>query len=413
MKIKIKLSILLVLAVTSFAFSFAFAEEVKHNFKREISGIDSEWHKLVLPDDIYGKISADLSDLRIIGITAKGDTIEAPYLLRVLEDRVVTEEIPFKIINESHNNQGSFFTFETNSPEAINLINLDFDEKNFDWQLKLEGSQNQQKWFTILEDYRILSIKNELTDFSFTKLTFPDSKYKFYRLFIESSKKPDLIKAYLQKQIVTNGVFHACAINEMVNEGKTKQQQTEILLELEIPLPVSRVKLEVNNKFDYYRPITIKYMADSLKSDNGWKYIYRNLTSGTLNSFEESEFKFKNRTIKKLKIIINNHDNQPLDIETIQVKGYRHELIARFTEPAEYLLIYGNEKLTQPIYDIAHFQDKIPADLKELVLGEEEIVEHDSNEKTALFKNKLWLWGIMILMILLLGFVSVRMIRER
>ena len=72
---------------------------------------------------------------------------------------------------------------------------------------------------------------------------------------------------------------------------------------------------------------------------------------------------------QNLKIIIYNQDNQALSIDSIQVKGYIHEIVARFTEPANYFLTYGNEKAVKASYDIERFTDKIPDTLKALKLA--------------------------------------------
>jgi len=412
MTTKTKLINLLLFVLLLGTISQAFAEEASFNFKREISGIDSQWHKIVLPDDIYGDVSQNLSDLRIFGVTAKGDTVEAPFILKTLKDRISREDIPFKLINESRNSNGYFYTFQTSTSETINQIELDFKQDNFDWQVKLEGSHNQQEWFTILNKYRILSLNNKLTDFSFTKLDFPESNYKFYRISVDSKKKPVLTKATLQREVVKKGVNNLRKIKNIDTEQNKQNNTTEIEIELEQPLPVSSVQLEVNPDYDFYRPITIQYLADSLKIDDSWNYNYRKLSSGILNSFEDNDFKFRSRITNKLKIIIRNHDNEPLDIASITVKGNQYELISRFTEPAEYFLYYGSQKISTPNYDLSHFQAKIPENLTELSLGTEEVVEIGDKPKTALFKNKFWLWGIMLGMILLLGFVAVRMIRE-
>src|SRR5690606_40823506 len=64
----------------------------------------------------------------------------------------------------AHNESGYFFTFEMPAREPINQLYLQFKEKNFDWKIRLEGSHDQQEWFTIADDYRIVSISNQLTD---------------------------------------------------------------------------------------------------------------------------------------------------------------------------------------------------------------------------------------------------------
>ena len=96
------------------------------------------------------------------------------------------------MLNTSYNDKGYYYTFEVPAKEPINQINLNFNQQNFDWKLKLEGSQKQQEWFTVIEDYRILSIKNKLTDFQFTNVSFPNSSYRFFRLVIASDIKPEL-----------------------------------------------------------------------------------------------------------------------------------------------------------------------------------------------------------------------------
>ena len=144
---------------------FAFGQIGEFKYKRELKGISGQWHKIVLPDSVFGKISNDLNDIRIFGITAENDTIETPYLLRLATETVSAKEIVFKTLNSSRNENGHYFTFEISTSEAINQIDLDFKQDNFDWRIKLEGSQNQNDWFTVIENYRILSIKNEIEDF--------------------------------------------------------------------------------------------------------------------------------------------------------------------------------------------------------------------------------------------------------
>src|SRR5690606_36443195 len=140
-------------------------------------------------------------------ITSGNDTIEAPYELRLTTEKISNKEVEFKTINFSQNQLGYFFTFDIPTSERINQIQFEFKQKNFDWRTRLEGSQDLKDWFTAVEDYRILSIQNGNTDFQFTKLTFPDSKYRYLRLLVESSEKPQLESATIIKSEVTEGSF--------------------------------------------------------------------------------------------------------------------------------------------------------------------------------------------------------------
>lgn len=409
MKLKANISICVLLLVCSYSYG-----QIEHyNYKRELQGITGQWHKVALPDEIFGKVSSDLSDIRIFGITANNDTIEAPYILRLAKEKISSNEVSFKIVNASHNEKGYYFTLEIPTKEPVNQIKLDLVQQNFDWRLTLEGSQNQQEWFTIVEDYRILSIKNELTDYQFTKVTFPSSRYRFFRLLIDSKEKPDLTTAKIALYEVTEGSYRDYAIKSVKTDEEKRAKHTVIHIDLALPVPASYLKISIKDTFDYYRPVTIQYLTDSFETQQGWKYNYSTLTTQTLNSIEKNEFKFNSTILQKLKITINDHDNEPLTIDTFSVKGYVHELVVRITEPAAYFLTYGNDKTGKPHYDISRFADKLPDTLIALKLGDEQLIEKEKSPETEpLFKNKAWLWAIMTVIILLLGWFSFKMIRK-
>ncbi len=384
-----------------------------YNYQREIDNVSDQWHKISLPNSIFNKVNNDLSDIRIFGVKANNDTIEAPYILKVLTEESQLNKIHFLNLNEVHNTKGYFFTFEVPTSETINQINLDFSQSNFDWNITLQASMDNQEWFTVLEDYRIVSIKNNLTNYQFTKLSFPDSKYQYYRVLIPSNKKPNLSSA----TILLNKTKNASYINYKIsktNEEENQQNNSSIIdITLEEPVAISNLNIRIRDTFDYYRPITIKYLTDSIKTDKGWISNYRILTSGTLSSVEKKGFNFNSITTQKLKVIIQNNDNEPLTISDIQVKGYQHKLLVRFNEPADYFLVYGNKKSFKPKYDISQFLDKIPSDMNELGLLEEmPIKKQQPIIKSPLFENKLWLWITMGIIILVLGWFTLKMIKQ-
>ncbi len=394
--------------------SFSYGQMKQYNYKRELKGVSEQWHKIILPDDLFGKVSQDLSDLRIFGITASNDTIEAPYLLRLATEKILNKEVGFKVLNTSHNSKGYYFTFEVPTTEPVNQVLLNFSQLNFDWRITLEGSQDMKEWFTMLNNYRILSIKNELTDFQFTKLTFPASKYRYFRLQIESKVDPGLTSAEISLNETQHGTFREYSATITSKNENKQTRQTEINLELPLAVPVNYIKIGIADTFDYYRPVLIEYLTDSFHTEKGWKYNYSELASGTLNSMEENELKFPGKIVRKIKILISNQDNSPLTIDTIQIKGYEHELVARFTENANYYLVYGSSIHSRPDYDINRFTDKIPAMLSPLELGQELTIDKEQASITEpLFRNKAWLWSIMIVIIVTLGWFSLKMMRSK
>jgi len=405
------LLILLVLFCTN---SFVYSQMDEYDYKRELVGVEELWHKVELPNSIFENVSQSLNDIRVYGINTKNDTIEASYLLHLNNDENITKEIDVKIINTSNTEKGYYFTFEVLEDVTINELKLEFKQQNFDWKLKLEGSQNQQEWFSIKDDYRILSIKNSETDYQFTDIIFPNSKYKYFRICVKSELKPDLVAIKMLSKEVKKGVFKNFETLKTEMKELKKERKTEIEVDLEIKVPVSSVTINVKDNFDYYRKVKIQYLSDSIKTEKGWKYSFKTLTDGMLSSFENNEFKFNSTILNKLKITIYNLDNEPLHIENIVAQGSQHNLIVRFTEPAKYYLTYGNLKAKNPNYEISQFVSNIPGKVTNLELGVKEVIPKKSVIKNEpLFKNKNWLWGIMIVIIGVLGWFSIKMMKAK
>lgn len=386
------------------------AQTEEFKFKRTIENATETWHKIILPEASLAKMNPDFSDVRIFGNNGK---IEAPFLLKTSEDHFSETEMPFKMINVSSRNSDYFYTFELSEYKQINQIKLDFEQKNFDWKIDLEASNNQSEWFSVLENYRILSIKNSQTDYQFTQVDFPDAKFRFYRLKIKASEQPKLMKARIWELKKNDGNFTNSTIKNEKNKVDAKAKSSIIYLELKHKVPISSVDIQVSNTFDYYRPITVEVLKDSVETESGWRFNYETVATETFSSLNKRGISLGNVFAKKLKITTENRNNQPLEIKNVVVKSAVYYLLVRFTEKADYSLFYGNPKAVSTSYDIENFQQSIPKNPTELQLQKEEVNgEFKVASQSPLFENKMWLWVLMGIIIAVIGYFSLKMLRE-
>ncbi len=399
-----------IVLIATFVYFSSFAQISQYKNKRDILHATQGWHAIELPNEVFSKIQNTLNDIRIYGISKNNDTIEAPYILKNSEGKSINKTVAFKTLNQSKHQNGYYITFEIPKAKTINEIELNFKTTNFDWNVQLEGSQDLNTWFTLLDNYRVIAITNPSTQFKFSKLSFPDAKYQYFRVCIKSNKNPEFTNASLIQNTTTSSTYKHYKVTHFA--ANTKNKQTEIDIELPMVLPISYLELNTTNTFDYYRPVTIKYLADSTKTQQGWKYSYNTITSGILNSEKKDTFKFNSVLTKKIKVIIHNQDNLPLTISAAQVKGFKYQLTTRITQPAKYILVYGNTNVGAPNYDLSYFQDKIPENISQLALGKEQKIEQPKQTTvTPLFQNKIWLWSIMVGVIILLGIFTFKMMK--
>lgn len=397
----------LILLLLSFS-SFAQTEDFK--FKRKIENTTETWHTIILPESDFSKLKSDFSDIRIFESKSK---TEAPYILKSSAGKISQVEIPFQMINVSSKNSEYFYTFELSENKMINQIILNFEQENFDWKIELQASNNQTEWFSILENYRILSIKNTQTDYQFTQVDFPDSKYKYYRLKIKANEQPKLSGAKIWEQKNKGENLKISPLKSFKKSIDSKQKTSIIDIELIHKIPVSQLNIQVTSTFDYYRTLKIEVLKDSIQTEKGWHFNYEIVSQETLSSLDKNSFSLGNSLAKKLRITIENGNNQPLEINSVTVKNPIYYLLARFTEKGNYDLFYGNSKASRPSYDIENFQKNIPKNVTEVTLSKEEInPDYKNVTQSPLFENKIWLWALMGVIIVVIGYFSLKMLRE-
>jgi hypothetical protein len=240
---------------------------------------------------------------------------------------------------------------------------------------------------------------------------FPTSNYRFYRFVILTDKKVGLKSATVSGSQIRQGSFVDYATKKWEVREVKSHKLTYLDIELYHAVPVSLLSLSIASNFDYYRPVTIKSLRDSVKTERGWHYNYDLLGSNTASSVDHTPFEFSPRIARKFQVIIQNHDNQPLTIEDVRLTGYSYQLIARFTEPATYFLVYGNSSAQAPRYDISRFQ--LPETAAALTFGlEMKTTEGILVPKQPLIGNSRWLWGILVVMVLGIGWFSIRMLKQ-
>lgn len=410
---RLKSSIIVFFLLLGMSFSIAQIDSFEYNC--ELNNIQSDWHSIDLPDEMYSQLQNGISDIRIYGITSSSDTVEAPYLLQISKDQTENKLVNSEIINVSHTGNHNYFTVKIPNEDPINFLKLNFGADNFDCNIDLEGSQDQKEWTTILNDYRILSIRNDLTNYQFSTLKFPRSEYTYYRIKVKSKDNPEILGVKSQLTISKEGnKRHYNDVNVSRVIAKDKNVSTyDIVLPTAIPLEM--IELRVSNTHDFYRHMDIQYCTDSIVTDSVTHYKYRNISNVILSSFEPKLFTLKGVISDRIRLKVRDNDNNPLDIASANLSASIHSLTVRFDTPGSYSMHWGNGKVRTPGYDLANFKNAIPTNLTALKLGptnKSPKSEATEKETEALFDHKYWLWSAIIISILVLGVFSFKMLRN-
>ena len=130
------------------------------------------------------------------------------------------------------------------------------------------------------------------------------------------------------------------------------------------------------------------------------------------------DFSFPNNDViwaKDFQIIIENQDNAPITVKSVSAVSPKYFIYFKPKNEENYFLFYGDENSSLPEYDLKLIENKV-FKLSKSDAGlsdEEKLPKKEKTTKEPLFKDKGWLWGVMILIICILGFFSHRMLSTK
>lgn len=400
--------VLFLLLITS---TFCSAQEAAYSYRRPVSNLQQEgWYSIALPSDIFAHVDSEFRDLRFFSINGT-DTTEIPYVLDIQQTEIRKTEVALPVINKSKKDGVLFLGFELAAGQKVNFIDLGFEETNFFGMVKIEGSSDKKEWFEIADQQRIFSIQNNNEQYKNGVISFPVTDYRFLRISVKSDTPLTFTSATFLHQEIKEGIFETIPLSWKVQEDK-KAKKTIADITFDHYRPLSSLKFDFTNDRDFYRSAEVAIVTDSVKTEKGWIKNYQSVYSGFVTSFNTNLFDLGFHLAKEVRLTFYNYDNTPLTIKEITASGASVELKAQL-KPQPTFLFYGNRLASRPAYDIDYFKEKIPAKAPYLTLGSEELLIAPTPQSSALFENKFWLWAIMIAVIGVLGFFTLRMMKGK
>ncbi len=387
----------------------AVAQKKNFSFRREISTIGVEgYYAISLTPEIFQHLNDDFSDLRIYSLTSM-DTTENPYVLRIKRKRISSRDFSLPEFNRSYKNKVLFVSFELPPNTGLTNIELAFKEINFFATVNIEGSDDRKNWFEIVNDQKVFSVSNTHENYRYTRVNFPQTKYPFVRISVQSENELHYEGTTFKSEEVIPGEFIPVDLSWKVSEEK-RSKQSWIDLTLKYYQPLSALQIHTKNDKDFYRHCLIQIVSDSIKSEKGWIKNYRTVAEGYITSFYDNIFELSNQSAKQVRILIDNQDNEPITISDVKASAPAVKVIS-LLKPGTNYLFYGNRTVGFASYDLQYFERKIPASIPDLTIGPEENISPELSTTNPLFENKIWLWSIIVAVVGVLGFFTIRMMK--
>lgn len=376
----------------------------------EIKEADEGWSSLKLPKEQFKHFNRNFSDIRIISVAGDNDTLENPYYVEDVKLNTEEKFYDLPLVNASTNQGESFLTILNESNQLINKLEIETPSKNYDINIKVEGSQNNSKWFEIENNKRIVNINDDLMSYNYNTMIIKDVNFKYFRLRYKSNKdfKIDGVKSSKTIENANSETQIPIKSYNIVN----KDNLTEISVDLNSEYPISKFKCTFNED-EFHRPFSLHFISDSIQTKDSIKPVYNEFYTGMFTSYSDEAFPFKWRTLDHFKIVIKNYNNQPLNLSSIKLFHTDRFATTRLNKGDRYFFCFGNKKAMKPIYDIVMFKDKIPKDKKRLDFDNGFIINKEEVENQPFTLSYVWLYIVFLLIVILLGYATLKMMKNK
>ncbi|MGA2071261.1 MAG: DUF3999 family protein [Sedimentisphaerales bacterium] len=338
-----------------------------------IEGAPGEYCALVLTPGIHNAARTDLADIRLID----RDGNQIPYVMMRDEDRTETVKYNPTILNRATDANGNALaTLDFGGQTVKNSIEVETAGDNFRRAVKVEGSNDNVQFFTIVDRAYIFAVSDK-TRHRFSTIDLPNNDYRYIRITVSpmtaEETKPAIneVRAFkiekkpAQKQVV-----------EMIQTEHTEDvnyHTSNYVYDLKFRrLPVVEIELNTDDA-SFYRCVTIqgrdavtqKVKIDSEDNRQRFREVevpWNTITTDVIYRYTDAAGKQYERlalpiswreAYKYIRIVVSNYDDQPITIRAASAKMVPHKVIFPAPSDKSAKLYVGNESASHPQYDLA------------------------------------------------------------
>ncbi|PYV84527.1 MAG: hypothetical protein DMG93_04450 [Acidobacteria bacterium] len=363
---------------------------------------------VVIDSDVWKFARPDLADIRLYDGEA-----QVPYALIKQSGGNSTEETSAKVLNLGTVAGHTEFDLDVSEMAEYDQVRLQLDAKNFLNRAQVEG----RKALTDRTEVNLGS--STLYDFtaeglgSNSNLKFSAASFPYLHVRLASGIRPNQIKgAYLSNFSETKAAWIDAGQCLPVS-GLAKQSTFECTLQDGVPLERIAFDIaksrDISSQRNFSRTVQVQDERETEIQSGSISRVFVKRAGETVSN-EDLAFDVYSHRDNKVRVIIENRDDEPLPIQRVHALSYQRRIYFDPRGKTALRLYYGDGKLGAPSYDYQQFFEQNP-DATAAQLGPAE-----ANARfTGRPDDRPWserhgwiLWAAMLIAVLLLAATALR-----
>jgi Protein of unknown function (DUF3999) len=269
-------------------------------------------------------------------------------------------------------------------------------------------------WFVLRDDAAICDFSSKDDTVKIDRIPYPASIYRYIRVRIMNGQEPPLIIRHprvIAESTPARILRRRAPVAVMSSDDAEVKQSVFVIDAGYRNLPLSGIVLSAGDK-NFYRSVQVLAGNDTahmvfVQSDVLYRYDTPRFTDERLSlDFPEVRGRF-------LKLIVYNHDDQPVDLSVKEYVSPEYAIVMHsVAEPLK--LFFGNTKAPSPVYDLQHTLQYVDLQQSRIV-SPGPIATNPSYAPVDIRpwteRNPIILWIAFGVVFVVLGFLIVRMVR--
>ncbi len=319
---------------------------------------DHEYYSVELSGLHYRIARPDLDDLRVRD--SRG--VYCPYILNSSRTEETSEQVSYEttaigIIEETLDEvpviHHDFQVVDFPREGEVNAIVLETDIADFSCQVRVFARTAKSEWFQIATDtlYRLDDVVKLSVEMNEVIL------YQFWRITVDAPSPltactvtPRLDRKRRESQGFLKDIPLGFEISETNRGGRT-------ILDVKNPDRLRLVSLALDTDVLFKRTVKIQSGSRHIVS----KQLYRIPSGDTLAVDTAIQLPGSGIRDESFKLIIENRDDEPLNIEGVSARYRMDYLVFKPSGYPPYVLVFGNNMLEKPVYDLSAYKDEVLA----------------------------------------------------
>lgn len=311
----------------------------------------SEYAYFQVDGEIYDGCSNGLQSLRIVDAGVR----EVPYQVVTKPGKEARQEFSATILNNSYlPGQYNSFVIDTGAQRPrTNEIEVLTKSKNFMRRASVEGSDNQTDWNVLNGEAYIFDYSRDINS-QHLRIEFPLSSFRYLRVKVldDGTGSLELTGAKVFSVTKEEAQTEQWPLTILKRREDGGMKTTELILDAKYRgLPLRELGLDVADR-NYHRAVEV-YSGEDREQ---WTF----LGTGVIYNYDMPNLKKSSNRVSfgentaggYFKVVIQNHDDRPLDITSVTGAGLIRRVIFPVAGAMRYRVYFGNSKARTPLYDL-------------------------------------------------------------